>query len=131
MRNWARFRFDRTRLQRWLALPLALALGGLLVGLLFVFLAPSGAAAAPPAEPAVAYPCSQAGLDSALAAGGSATFTCGVPTTVTVSARKSVTRDVTLSGGNKLTLSGGSLTGVFSVSAGVHLTLLDLTIVDG
>ena len=131
MHSSARSWFDRTQLQRWLALPLALALGGLLVGLLFAFLPASGAAAAPPAELAAAYSCSEAGLDSALAAGGSATFTCGAPTTVTVSARKSVTRNVTLAGANKLTLSGGSLTGVFSVSAGVHLTLLDLTIVDG
>jgi hypothetical protein len=110
--------------RRWLGLPLALVLGGLLVGVLLAVLPASAA-------PAVAYPCSQAGLNSALAAGGAATFSCLAPTTVTVSsAPKLVNKNVSLDGGNKLILSGGGITGVFTVAAGVHLNLFNLTVRD-
>jgi hypothetical protein len=112
--------------RQWSALGLALALGGLLLAALFAGLRPGLASAA---EAAV-YPCSQAGLNSALAAGGSATFSCAVPTTVTVSGRKLVNKNVSLDGGQKLILSGGSVTGVFTVAAGVHLSLLNLTMRD-
>jgi len=120
---------SRFPLQRLLAVLLSAALGGLLSAAVLFGLGPRAAAAAGLAGPA-AYSCDQAGLNSALATGGSATFSCSVPTTVTVSNRKTVARDVSLDGGSKLILSGGNVTGVFSVAAGVHLTLLNLTLRD-
>src|SRR5579859_1425636 len=110
------------------ALLLSVGLGLALAVLLLTGMRP--AAAAGPAEPAAVYACSEAGLDNALAAGGSATFSCAVPTTVTVSARKTVAHNVSLDGGNRLILSGGNATAVFTVGAGIHLSLLNLVVRD-
>jgi hypothetical protein len=114
------------RLGRWLALPASAGLGLALAAVLLAVLAPRAGVAA--AAPTVAYSCDELGLDAALGAGGSATFTCGSPTTVTLSSRKLVTQDVALDGENLLTLSGGGVTGVFSVPAGVHLNVQNLTL---
>ena len=118
------------RPRQWLALSLSLVLGGLMVTALLFGLKPLRALAAPAADPATVYACSEAGLNNALAAGGSATFSCGSVTTVTLSAVKTVSHNVSLDGGSKLILSGNNVTGVFTVPAGIHLTLLNIELYD-
>ncbi len=68
----------------WIGLGLLLALAA--------FLAPTHALAAP-------QPCTEAGLDAALAAGGMQTFSCALGTTITISGTKYVGQNVTLDGG--------------------------------
>jgi hypothetical protein len=77
------------------------------------------------------YPCTEAGLDLALATGGSASFACVSATTVTVSNVKLVARDIVLDGGGLLTVSGGGARQVFSVAAGVNAAFQHLAIVNG
>jgi hypothetical protein len=115
--------------QQWSALRLSVALGGLLLALLFAALRP-GAASAAGSPDVASYSCDQTGLNNALAAGGNATFACAVPTTITVAGRKLVNKNVSLDGGHNLILSGGNVTGVFTVAAGVQLGLLNLTLRD-
>src|SRR5262249_23095368 len=122
--------FRRVGLRRWLSLPLSAALGGLLLLALFAGLQARSAAAAGADDPAVLYPCSEGGLDAAPAAGGRARLACGAALTVTVTTLKTVPHNLTLDGANKLILSAANLTGVFSVPAGIHLSLLNLTLRD-
>lgn len=81
---------------------------------------------------AVSYPCTEAGLDSALAAGGVATFACAANTVVTVSGAKTISVSGTnLDGGGKLTISGGDLVVPLTVNAGVTAGISNLTIEHG
>src|SRR5262249_48150791 len=98
---------------RWLGLAFAVALGAFLLAGLLLGLAPRAAAAGLD-EPATVYPCSEAGLNSAVAAGGSAVFNCSVP--VTVTSLKTVSHDLTLDGSHTLVLTGNGASGVFSVA---------------
>src|SRR5262245_53015183 len=50
------------------------------------------------------YPCTAAGLDSAVAAGGLATFNCGVATTVSHNGTLNITKDLTIDGGGLLSI---------------------------
>jgi hypothetical protein len=75
--------------------------------------------------------CTEGALDSALAGGGSVTFDCGAsPVTITVS-YKVIAADTNLDGGSLITLSGGDTTRVFTVGAGVTLSLANATISHG
>ena len=120
----------RILVRRLLALPVSAAIGGLLMVLVFAGLRPGPAAAAGTAEPATVYPCTPLGFNTAVAAGGSATFNCGSPTTITVTDRQNVPHDLSLDGNNNLILSGGTISGVFTVPTGIHLSLLNLTLRD-
>lgn len=75
------------------------------------------------------YSCNEAGLDAALSIGGSAILSCNEPTTITLGASKIVTKDFGLDGKGLLTISGA--TRIFSITAGVSVTLSNLTIRDG
>lgn len=78
------------------------------------------------------HPCSEAGLDAALAAGGTNTFSCAAATTIVVSDTKTVSVDGTvLDGGGLLTISGGGVRQVFMVNEDVMATFANLTIRDG
>jgi probable HAF family extracellular repeat protein len=85
----------------------------------------------PPAPLPVSYPCTEAGLDSAIAAGGAATFACASPTTIAIGGTKTVSTNVSLDGGGLLTISGGNQHQVFVVNDGVWLGLANLTVSDG
>jgi len=80
---------------------------------------------------ATSYPCTDAGLNTAIAAGGSASFNCAGPTTVPITGTKVVTNTLTLDGGGLLTISGGNTYQVFIVSNNIAFTVQNLTIVNG
>lgn len=80
---------------------------------------------------ATSYPCTENGLDQALAAGGDATFACSGATTITITQPKTAIRDVTLDGGGILTISGADQFRVFGVIEGVTVGLSNLTITRG
>src|SRR3954464_15078588 len=74
--------------------------------------------------------CDEAGLQAALNAGGNFTFACdgviGLSHTLTVS------RDVVLDGtAHNVSISGSNAVRIFYVSAGVRLTLVNLTLANG
>jgi hypothetical protein len=112
-----------------MGLALALAAGLLAVSLLTLRAGAVGAAGL--GEPAVSYPCTLAGLDSALAAGGTATFACGGPTQVVVPTARNVPHSLTIDGGDKLIITGTASSSLFTVPAGIHFTLLNLTLRNG
>jgi len=101
-----------------------LALTVLLVALVWACVPPVVVSAA-------SYPCSEAGVDAALAAGGTATFSCAGATTITVSATKTATKNATLDGGGRVTLSGGGARRVLTVNSGIAVGLVNLTFRDG
>jgi len=78
---------------------------------------------------AAVYPCTEAGLDAAIAAGGGPhTFSCAGATTVTTSAEKLLTKDLILDGEGNLVVDAGGHHTVFVVaSAAVELRGLTVT----
>lgn len=90
---------------------------------------------APAPVRAAMYPCTEMGVDAALAAGGTATFGCTAATTITIGATKSVSVSGTiLDGSGLLTLSGGSgstAKRVLQVNANITAELRNLTIANG
>lgn len=81
---------------------------------------------------AVVYPCTESGLDAALAAGGVATFDCAAKTTIVVSQSKSISRSGTnLDGGGRLVLSGDDVRQPLVVGAGVTATVSNITLERG
>ncbi len=83
------------------------------------------------AQPTTAYPCTEAGLDTALANGGSAAFTCATATTIIVGGTKNVSKSVNLDGGGRLTLSGGNIRSILNITASITVGLANLTLRDG
>jgi len=88
----------------------------------------AGLGLAPLHARAANYPCTEAGLNSAIATGGNATFGCGSATTVTITDAKTISTNVTLDGGGLLTISGDSSYQVFVVNSGIAFTVQNLTI---
>ncbi|HET7377186.1 MAG TPA: right-handed parallel beta-helix repeat-containing protein, partial [Anaerolineae bacterium] len=74
--------------------------------------------------------CDDAHLAAALSGGGLVTFNCG-PATLTVTSLKTIAVDTTIDGSNNgqpLTLTAASSVQLFSINAGIGLTLTHLTI---
>lgn len=74
------------------------------------------------------YPCSEAGLDQALAAGGAATFSCSGPTTISITSTKTINQSIQIDGGGLVKLDGGGSLQVFIVQVGVQAGLSNLEI---
>lgn len=90
------------------------------------------AALAPSAALGAVQPCTEAGLDAAVAAGGTNTFACVGATTITISTSKSVTvANLTLDGGGLLTISGGNALNIFTVNNGSSVAFRNLAISNG
>ena len=77
------------------------------------------------------YPCTEAGLNNAIATGGSATFACTGPSNFGITSTKTISRDLTLDGGGLLTISGANTYQVFSVNSGITFGVQNLTISNG
>ena len=76
--------------------------------------------------------CSETAFANALATAKAIVFDCGaLPITITLSSSRSITSDVTIDGGNKVTLSTSGVGNHFDVQAGTHLTLTQITLVNG
>ena len=77
---------------------------------------------------AAAYPCTEAGLDTALTSGGFATFSCTVPTTITLTTAKTVSVSGTvLDGVSLLTLDGRNVANsMFYVPGGITATFQNM-----
>jgi hypothetical protein len=76
--------------------------------------------------------CTEVALGDALAGGGSITFDCGPnPYTLTISSEKVIAANTSVDGDDRITISGGGTTRVFSVTAGVTLSLTGLNISNG
>jgi hypothetical protein len=76
--------------------------------------------------------CTEGALDTALVGGGLVTFNCGTnPVTITVTSQKTIANNTTINGGNLVTISGNNATRVFSVTNGIALTLMNLTVSNG
>lgn len=74
--------------------------------------------------------CTEAALDNALAVGGSITFTCSGAITITTP--KTIAVDTSLDGkGTSVAINGGDSVRLFSVNAGVTLTVRNLTLTHG
>ena len=80
---------------------------------------------------ASSYPCTEAGLNSAVGFGGSASFSCGGPTTITITSVKTVASSLTLDGGGLLTINGNNAFRVFTVNPSVTFNVQNLTITNG
>jgi len=112
-------------------LPHLQAYRGIVTGVLAALLLAAMAGFAPQQARAAAFPCTEAGLTSALAAGGSATFTCGVASTIIITTTKTFTHDTALDGGGLLTISGNNQLRVFTVNSGITVSLANLTVANG
>ena len=78
------------------------------------------------------FPCTEQGINDAIAAGGGThTFDCATPTTVVTTAEVVIGNDVILDGEGKLTVDGGGDHRVFSVAAGVNAELIGFTMTGG
>jgi predicted outer membrane repeat protein len=76
--------------------------------------------------------CTETAFNSALATAKDIRFDCGaLPITITLSGAKTINSDVTIEGGHKVTLSGGPGQWHFSVQPGAHLTLTQISLVNG
>src|SRR5262245_48742095 len=77
--------------------------------------------------------CSAIALRSAVAMGGSDQFDCaGTTVTITLTNSITVSTDVALDGTNQaLTISGGNSTPLFIVTSNAHLTLKNLSLING
>lgn len=83
------------------------------------------------AAPAFAadYPCTAAGLTSAITAGGAATFSCAVPTTITAPTTYTIATNADLDGGGLLTIQPSAANQrLFVVPAGKSLKLRNMTV---
>lgn len=80
---------------------------------------------------AAVFPCTEAGLTSALAAGGLATFSCAAPTTIVVSATRNMATGTELDGGGRLIISGGDVRVPLNVAAGVTAQIRNVVIERG
>lgn len=81
---------------------------------------------------AATYPCSEAGLDAALAAGGDASFGCAAATTIVLAQPKTITRSGTnLDGGGTFILSGNDAVVPLTVVEGVTASITRFTITSG
>ncbi len=75
--------------------------------------------------------CTSTAFTTALATAKEILFNCGaLPITITLSSGQSIASDVTINGGNKVTLDAGS-TRHFTIQAGTHLTLTQITLING
>ncbi len=75
-----------------------------------------------------------AAFSSALASGGDITFNCGnanLEATIGLSSTKTISLHTTIDGGGKVTLSGSFSNRLFVVNSGIHLTLKNITLVNG
>jgi hypothetical protein len=76
--------------------------------------------------------CTESAFNSALATAKEIFFECGaLPITITVSSAKMINSNLTINGGHKVTLSSGVPQPHFMVQAGGHLTLTQLSLVNG
>jgi predicted outer membrane repeat protein len=74
--------------------------------------------------------CDASHLQAAVASGGAITFSCSG--TITLTSPLTISQDTTIDGtGQSVTISGGGTSQVLSISAGVNVTLKNLTISDG
>jgi hypothetical protein len=80
---------------------------------------------------AAIQPCTEEGLDAAIAAGGLHIFDCGGATTISTSDTKIIRAPVTIDGKDDLTISGGGTHRVFEIEETGTLELRNLTISDG
>jgi len=81
---------------------------------------------------AVGQPCTEAGLDAAVAAGGTNTFSCVGATTITITSSKSISAaNLVLDGGGLLTISGGNSLRIFTVNGGASATFQNMAINNG
>jgi hypothetical protein len=90
---------------------------------------------APVAADGIVTDCSNdSQLSALLPLGGTITFNCGGPATIIVASQKVITTSVTIDGWNNGTpviLSGSNLRRVFSINAGVIVSLFDMTVTGG
>ena len=101
-------------------------------GLPATFVLLLGAAVVPTFAFAVVQPCTEAGLDAAIAGGGSNTFSCAGATTITITTSKSVSvANLVLDGGGLLTVSGGNSLRIFMVNNGASVTFQNMAINNG
>jgi len=113
-------------------IPSGVLLGLLLAVLLLLLLTPRPVEAGGVVGNGTPGSCTEAALDAALAGGGSVTFNCGAaPATIIVTSQKVMALNTTIDGDGLVTLSGGGSTRVITVSAGINLSLANLTIRQG
>jgi len=80
----------------------------------------------------LAASCTESAFTSALPTAKEIQFDCGaLPITITLSSAQSVASNVTINGGNKVTLGSSGAGNHFNVQSGVHLTLTQITLVNG
>lgn len=73
-------------------------------------------------------------FSSALASGGDVTFNCGnanLDATIALSSTKTISLHTTIDGGGKITLSGSFSSRLFVVNSGIHLTLKNISLING
>jgi predicted outer membrane repeat protein len=76
--------------------------------------------------------CTPEALASALTSAKDISFNCGtLPVTITLSSSTAVASNLTIDGGNKVTLDGNHIANHFNVQSGAHLTLTQITLVNG
>jgi predicted outer membrane repeat protein len=76
--------------------------------------------------------CNQAALTTALSTAKEVIFDCGtLPITITLSSAHSIASNLTINGGNKVTLDGQGATNHFNVLNFWHLTLENISLVNG
>ena len=87
---------------------------------------------APASAFAAVQPCTEAGLDAAIAAGGTNTFSCAGATTVSITASKTISAtNLVLDGGGLLTVSGGNARRIFFVNNGASVSFQNMAINNG
>ena len=76
--------------------------------------------------------CTETALNSALGTAKEIRFDCGaLPVTITVSSPHTIAANLTIDGGNKVTLAASGAGNHFTVQAGAHLTLAQITLSNG
>jgi hypothetical protein len=111
--------------------PLALLLG-LLIAASVLLLPPRGAEAGGVVGDGTPGSCDAAARSARLIGGGAVRFNCGPNSVIiTVTSTAQIAANTSIDGGGLVAISGGGMTGVFNVSDGVSLSLLDIIIRDG
>lgn len=101
-------------------------------GVLAAFALFLSAALAPAFAFAAVQPCTEAGLDAAIAAGGTNTFSCAGATTIAITTSKTISAaNLVLDGGGLLTVSGGNARRIFLVNSGAAATFQNMAINNG
>jgi len=105
---------------------------GLLIAAIVLLLPPRGAEAGGVVGDGTPGSCDATALSARLTGGGAVRFNCG-PNSVTiiVTSTEQIAANTSIDGGGLVAISGGGATGVFNVSDGVSLSLLDIIIRDG